>query len=79
MMESLFGRHHAEVGLTVHNLAFLERARGRLPRAIALYGRALRIFQRALGARHPHARLCAANLRATERERRAAMKKKPRP
>lgn len=79
MMEKLFGRHHAEVGLTVHNLAFLERAKGRLARAIALYGRALRIFQRALGARHPHTRLCAASLRATERERRAAMKKKPRP
>jgi hypothetical protein len=48
--------------MTVNNLAILVSMRGRAAEARALCRRALGIFRRTLGTRHPHTRQCAANL-----------------
>ena len=76
IQERVLGRHHADVAMTVNNLAVLERDEGNLDRAAALFRRALVTFVRALGARHPHAILARANRRAVERERAAAATEK---
>ena len=68
IQERVLGRHHADVAMTVNNLAVLERDDGNLKRAAALFRRALASFIRTLGARHPHARLAQANRRAIEHE-----------
>ena len=55
--------------MTVNNLAVLERDAGRLDRSAALFRRAHGSFRRALGDRHPHTVLAAANRRAVAAER----------
>ena len=54
IQERLLGRDHADVAMTVNNLAVLERDAGRLDRSAALFRRAHGSFRRALGDRHPH-------------------------
>ena len=74
IQERVLGRHHADVAMTVNNLAVLERDDGNLERAAALFRRALGSFVRTLGARHPHARARAGQpprRRARDRARRA--------
>jgi hypothetical protein len=64
----VLGRHHADVAMTVNNLAVLERDDGNLDLAAALFRRALGSFVRTLGERHPHSVLARGNRRAVERE-----------
>jgi tetratricopeptide (TPR) repeat protein len=45
---------HADVGLSLHNLAKLYHDQGRYKEAENLYQRALTIRERAIGAEHPH-------------------------
>src|SRR5439155_1755603 len=66
--ERVLGRHHADVAMTVNNLAVLERDQGNLERSAALFKRALGSFVKSVGARHPHTVLALANHRAVERE-----------
>jgi len=64
----VLGRHHADVAMTVNNLAVLERDEGKLKRSAGLFGRPLGRFVRTLGDRHPHAVLARGNRRAIEHE-----------
>ena len=48
--------------MTVHNLAVLRATQRRAGEAEVLYRRALAIFESSLGADHPKARTCRAEL-----------------
>ena len=69
IQESILGRRHVDVAMTVNNLAVLERDDGNLDRAVALFRRAVGIFRAAVGHRHPHTLLAEANWRAVVAER----------
>jgi tetratricopeptide (TPR) repeat protein len=68
IQERVLGRHHADVAMTVNNLAVLERDEGNLAEAAALFQRALDSFVKAVGPRHPNAVLARTNRRAIEHE-----------
>jgi tetratricopeptide (TPR) repeat protein len=60
----LLGRTHADLGLTLNNLAVTQRRRGDRAAAARLYAEALAIFERALGPDHPKTRTCRRNAEA---------------
>lgn len=60
--ERIFGPEHYETASTLHNLALVERAEGRLERAAGLARRAYAIKVKLLGRNHPDTALSAMNL-----------------
>lgn len=67
--ESGLGRDDLDVGFLVNGLAELYGGQGRRAEAELLYGRALAIFEAALGAEHPRAVACRASFTEVRRER----------
>src|SRR6185437_7623641 len=61
-----YGKEHAEVGYALANFGSHWQLRGRHAQAAALLGRALRVQERALGARHPSVGLTLYNLAALD-------------
>src|SRR5207249_5961297 len=61
--QKVLGARHPEVGVTLNNLAGLQRQRGRSDAARLLYRRALSTFEARLVARHPRSAACRANHR----------------
>jgi tetratricopeptide (TPR) repeat protein len=57
----LLGRNHADLALTLNNLAVAHRRRGDPAAAARLYAEALAIFERALDPDHPKTRTCRRN------------------
>jgi len=61
MREKLLGATHADVALTLANLAVIAGALGTRAEANVLYSRALLIFDARLGSSHPRSATCRAN------------------
>jgi hypothetical protein len=57
---------HPDTALTLHNLATLLAGSGRTADARELYGRALAVFESALGTAHPHTEVCREGLAAIQ-------------
>ena len=64
--EKVLGGRHPDTALTLHNLATLLAGSRRTAEAEALYGRALAVFESALGTAHPHTEVCREGLAALQ-------------
>jgi tetratricopeptide (TPR) repeat protein len=64
MFESVLGRDHYEVAVTLEKLAAIAHRAGDLERAAALYERALAIKRRVLGSDHPEVAAALSDLEA---------------
>jgi Flp pilus assembly protein TadD len=60
----LLGPNHADLALTLNNLAVTHRRRGDRAAAATLYGEAMAIFDRGLGPDHPKTKSCRRNAEA---------------
>jgi tetratricopeptide (TPR) repeat protein len=58
----VLGVTHPDIAQSLNNLAALYRAQGDYPAALPLFQRALRIYEQALGATHPHTKVVRKNL-----------------
>ena len=55
------GSYHADVAVTLNNLAVLHKSQGNYSKADRAYRRALVIFKKAFGASHPQVTICKEN------------------
>jgi len=62
VLKSLLGKYHADVGLTINDLAVLESSRGNDDSAEVLYKEAIEIHEIVFGTSHPDYALAMTNL-----------------
>ena len=67
----MLGLDHADVAMTLNNLAVFYKAQGRFAEAAPLFKRALVIFKKAFGPKHAKVAVCRENYSELLREMKA--------